>query len=222
MSFHIIKGGCWWFWFRFVSFDGISTIVGYLMTNLFLYIQTVLFQAIQFSISTQVKCQKHFYFKQFSSVNKVKCFQVLLCITNYSIKHQSFIFTQFNVKTVLFQTIQFIISTQFSSIYPINRTLSGATTPGQSGPGSDGNKGVLHIPQSSSITGASPSDCLVSYPGHPLRESYTSVEIQSGYSTAPADWATMLVVLQLMLYLSANSPKYFALLQVSISLAKWK
>ena len=35
--------------------------------------------------------------------------------------------------------------------------------PGQGGPGSDGNKGVLHIPQSSSITGTSPSDCLVSY-----------------------------------------------------------
>ena len=33
-------------------------------------------------------------------------------------------------------------------------TLSGATTPGQSGPG---NKRVLYIPQNSSITGASPS-----------------------------------------------------------------
>ena len=40
--------------------------------------------------------------------------------------------------------------------------LSGVTTPGQRGPGSNGNEGVLHIPQSSSITGASPSDCLVS------------------------------------------------------------
>ena len=38
--------------------------------------------------------------------------------------------------------------------------------PGQSGPGSNGNEGVLHIPQSPSITGTSPSDCLVSYPGH--------------------------------------------------------
>ena len=38
--------------------------------------------------------------------------------------------------------------------------LSGATTPGQSGPGSDGNEGVLRIPQSSSIAGTSPSDCL--------------------------------------------------------------
>ena len=37
--------------------------------------------------------------------------------------------------------------------------------PGQSGPGSDGNEKVLRIPQSSSITGNSPSDCLVSYPG---------------------------------------------------------
>ena len=38
----------------------------------------------------------------------------------------------------------------------------------QSGPGSYGNKRVLHIPQSSSITEASPSDCLVSYLGHSL------------------------------------------------------
>ena len=46
--------------------------------------------------------------------------------------------------------------------------LSGATTPGQSEPGSDGNEGVLRTSQSSSITGTSPSDCLVSYPGHTL------------------------------------------------------
>ena len=32
-------------------------------------------------------------------------------------------------------------------------SLSGATTPGKSRPGSDGNKGVLRIPQSSCITG---------------------------------------------------------------------
>ena len=52
------------------------------------------------------------------------------------------------------------------TIWPIDRRLSGATTLGPSGPGRDGNDGVLRIPQSSSITGASPSDCLVSYPGH--------------------------------------------------------
>ena len=63
--------------------------------------------------------------------------------------------------------------------------------PGQSGPGSDGDEGVLRIPQSSSIAGTSPSDCLVSYPEHSLGGgSYPSAEKQSVYSTAPADWAT--------------------------------
>ena len=42
-------------------------------------------------------------------------------------------------------------------------TLSGATSSGQSGPGSVGSEGVPSIPQSSSITGASQSHCLVSY-----------------------------------------------------------
>ena len=53
-------------------------------------------------------------------------------------------------------------------------------------PGSYGNEGLLPIPQSSSITRASPSDCLESYPGHSLRwGSYYSAEVQSVYSTAP-------------------------------------
>ena len=49
-----------------------------------------------------------------------------------------------------------------SSIWPIDCTLSDVTTLGQSGPGSDDYEGVLHIPQNSRITEASPSDCLVS------------------------------------------------------------
>ena len=40
----------------------------------------------------------------------------------------------------------------------MDRSLPGATTLGQSEPRSKGNEGVLHIPQSSSITGASSSD----------------------------------------------------------------
>ena len=69
------------------------------------------------------------------------------------------------------------MSTQFTcqnssissnSIWPIDSALSDATTPRQSGTGSDDNEGELHIPQSSSITGTSPSDCLLSYPGHSL------------------------------------------------------
>ena len=60
--------------------------------------------------------------------------------------------------------------------------------PGQSEPGSDGRKGVLCIPQSSSITGALPSDYLVSYAGNWLGESYPSAEKPPLYSTAPVDW----------------------------------
>ena len=80
-----------------------------------------------------------------------------------------------------------------SSTGPIHKTLSGAITPVQSGPGSDDNEGVHHIPQSSSITGASPSDSLMTYPEHSLAwggRSYLSAERQLMYSTAPADWAT--------------------------------
>ena len=83
---------------------------------------------------------KQFYFKQF-------------CLAEIC---------SLNAKTVPSQPMQ------FSSIWPIDRTLSGATTPGQSGPGSNGKEGVLCIPQSSSIIGASPSHCLVSYSEHSL------------------------------------------------------
>ena len=72
-----------------------------------------------------------------------------------------------------------------SSIWPIDMTLSVATTPDQSGAGSDDNEGVLRIFQSSSITGALSSDCLVSYLEHSLGESYPWAEMQSVYSTAP-------------------------------------
>ena len=65
--------------------------------------KTVLFQTIQFNISTQFQCQN-------SPIS-----------------------------------IQFSISTQFCSIWPIDRTLSGATTPGQIGPRDDGSDGVFHI-----------------------------------------------------------------------------
>ena len=120
-------------------------------------------------------------------------------------------------KIVLFQTIQLRISTQFkcqtgqtglletglstlfSSVCPLDRTLSGATTPGQSGLGRDGNEDVLHIPQSSSIIGTSPSGCLVSYPGHSLRGSYSSAEKQSVYSIAPADWESARLCLSVCL-----------------------
>ena len=72
-----------------------STVVVYIQLN----VKTVIFQTIQFSVSTVSKS-----------------------------------------KTVLFQVIQFSISTQFISVWPIYRTLSDASTPDQSEPGSDGNE----------------------------------------------------------------------------------
>ena len=71
---------------------------------------------------------------------------------------------------------------------PIDRTLSDATTPGQSGPGSDGNEGVLHIPQSSNIAGTSPSDCLVSLSGHSLGGGLTPLQRSSQCILQP--WPT--------------------------------
>ena len=87
-------------------------------------------------------------------------------------------------KTVQFQTIHFSISTQFGFIWSIDTTLLVATIPSQSGPGSDSNDGILRIPQSSSITETSPTDCLVSYPGHLLGGSSSSAEKQTVYSIA--------------------------------------
>ena len=39
------------------------------------------------------------------------------------------------------------VSMSNSTIWPIDRTLSGATYPGQSGPENNGNERVLHIAQ---------------------------------------------------------------------------
>ena len=69
------------------GFYGISTFVGYLMPNPFLYKESVLFQTIQFSQT------------------------VLIQIIRFSI-NIVYVYTQLNFKTVLFQAIQFIIQKQ--------------------------------------------------------------------------------------------------------------
>ena len=69
-------------------------------------------------------------------------------------------------------------------IWTIDKSLSGATNPGLSGPGRDGKGGLLCISQTFNITGAYhivKSDMLESYP---------SAEKQSVYSIAPTDWAS--------------------------------
>ena len=62
------------------------------------------------------------------------------------------------------------------SIWLIDRALSVTTTPGKSGPGSNGAEGVLHFPQISKAR-ASLSDGFVRYPGYFLGNgSYPSIE----------------------------------------------
>ena len=55
-----------------------------------------------------------------------------------------------------------------SSVWPIDRTLSGATTPGQSRPGSDGNEAVLQILQ------RSPGPLANTLPTKPMGRIYNS------------------------------------------------
>ena len=89
-------------------------------------------------------------------------------ISNISIYHESFVCSKFE-----------------SHIWPTNRTQSGTNTLGKSGPKSESNEGIFLIPQTSSITGDSLSDCSMSYAGESLwRGVLTFAEMLSVYFTA--------------------------------------
>ena len=62
---------------------------------------------------------------------------------------------------------------------PLIGPSSGATTPGQSRPGSDANERVPRIPRNSNIAGTSPSDFLVSYTGHSMGGGLTPLQRSS-------------------------------------------
>ena len=101
---------------------------------------------------------------------QLNCFQELLTITNNSIKNQSFVYIQLNDQTLLFQPSQSSISFvcfQFKCQAVLFDPYIG---PYQVLPlqarvdlGVMAMKGYSTFPQSSSITGTSPSDCFVSY-----------------------------------------------------------
>ena len=83
------------------------------MLNPFLYKQLFKFQTIQFSISTQFNCLKTFLFLaiQFNQTVLIQTIQFTISI--------AFVYTQLNVKTVLFQAIQFSMSTvSMSKTFP--------------------------------------------------------------------------------------------------------
>ena len=130
---------CIYIGYWLVGFYGISTLLFNISNSIY---------HISLSNSISIFC-----------LHTVKWFQVLLFNANNSIQHHSFICTQLNgFKYRKWLSI---------SVWSIGRILTSATTPGQSGPRSNINKGVLHIPQSYRA-GTSPSDGLVSYLGHSL------------------------------------------------------
>ena len=97
--------------------------------NCLIYSISTLFRSFNAELS-------HFHKSLFVSMSSyLQIFQlnvktVLFPTIQFRISTQFFVYTHYNVKTVLFQTIQFSISTQFISIWPIDRTLSGFATPG--------------------------------------------------------------------------------------------
>ena len=96
---------------------------------------------------------------------------------------------------VLFLTIQFSICHLFAHILNSQSSIGGKDRAHQELPprvredlramATTKHSMFLRAP----LTGASPSDCLMSYPKHSLEESYSFADMQSVYFTVPADWA---------------------------------
>ena len=94
----------------------------------------------------------------------------------------SYLFTQLNEKSVLLQTIQLSKSQLFAlrlNVKQFSLTHSYATTPGQSELRSEGNVELL------CITGASPSDCFMSYPEYLFMGGLTPLQRCSWYILQP-------------------------------------
>ena len=128
-------------------------------------------------------------------INKVKWLQILLCITNNSIKHQSFVYSQLNDQIFLFLIFQFCMSfvcTQLkcqtilfdSWIESFQVLLFRAKV----------NLGVMAMKRYSTFPKAQALlelhwrlFCVISRTI--IGESYPFAKIQLVYSTTPADWA---------------------------------
>ena len=100
-------------------------------------------------------------------INQWKCHRPSACRQNDLQSLGVILIWPFTCFTIVFTTVTEHSGTfelfQKRSLYKKSRerTLIRCYHSGPDGPGSDGNEGVLHISQSSSITGTSPSDCLL-------------------------------------------------------------
>ena len=74
--------------------------------------------------------------------------EYILLITLLNVPEFIFLFFCTQLKSFIFYyKTDNLFAHVVCSIWPIDRTLSGTTTPGQSEPGSNGNEGMPHIPK---------------------------------------------------------------------------
>ena len=128
-------------------FCDVLSFVGYSMPYPVLYKWIVLFQTIQFSISTQFNSQAI----QFGQAVLIQTIQfsigIVFVYALLNVKQVPFQTIKLSVntvsmwKTVLFQTFQLSIIMQFSSLWPTDRILSAASTSDQRKPGATAMKG---------------------------------------------------------------------------------
>ena len=139
--------------------------------------RTVLF--LKFNLSTKLNGSKYCYVSVTIQLN---------------ISH---LFTQLNDLTVQFQSIRFWISHLFAHSLNVKQFY---LTHGRSG--TNGNEGLLRIPQNPSITGALPSDCLMSYPRHSLVEGgilQTQPTLMSKKGRCPWRQANMIIKIMIII-----------------------
>ena len=108
----------------------------------------------------------------------VKRLQLLQCNTNNSIQYQSIFYS---------------VKWSDVSIWRIDGTLLGITTPGKSGPWRIGNKGVLHIPQSYRSGTSASAGCVI-FRKLVGKWAYLSAEMLLACSTSPTDWNWLIFV----------------------------
>ena len=85
-------------------------------------------------------------------------------------------YTQFKWLQVLYNLTSVIYLHKVCSIWPIDRTVSGVITPGQSGPENNSNEGLCHISQISKDVGGGGNFTLLQ-------------RCSQHIFTAPSDWA---------------------------------
>ena len=135
-------------------------------TNSFIYTQLNGSKHCYVSLTTIYwHTEKWFRVLRFNTNNSVEHYS-FICTPSKLIKNQSFVYTQLNSQRVLFLTIWFNISHSFALSLNDQTVLFDPSV----GP-------YQVLPLQNSRAEASPSDGLLSYPGHSLGQSYLSAEM---------------------------------------------